>query len=168
MHDIYVGIDNGISGACAALRPGTGELSAILMPTREVGKDTHIDDGALAAWLLDLYPDRSRIFVTYEQGQKQPKFGCKGNFAQGYSFGVIATLTSQLRLARMAVNPRDWQKTIFIGIRSAGDDTKTASVEFCRRTYPYFDLRPTPRSRNPHNGISDAICIATWSARQSL
>ena len=169
MHDIYIGIDNGISGALAALNKTTGALSAIVMPTVEVRKNNYIDDRAVRDWILAFEnAGQQRIYVVYEQGQKQPMFGCKTNFAQGYSFGVIATIMSQNNISCMAVNPKDWQKPIFTGIRGDAKDTKGASIEFVRRTYPTFDMRPTARSKNPHDGIADSVCIATWAARQNL
>lgn len=44
-------------------------------------------------------------------------------------------------------------------------DTKAASVAYVREHFPGVDLVP-PRSRNPHDGLADAICIAAWASKQ--
>jgi len=44
-------------------------------------------------------------------------------------------------------------------------DTKAASVAYVREHYPGVDLVP-PRSRNPHDGLADAVCIAAWASKQ--
>jgi hypothetical protein len=168
MHQIYVGIDNGISGACAALSPNDGKITKSLMPCRTVRGKDYIDEIALHQWLSQLGVAHTDIFVVYEQGQLQPKFGCKTNFAQGYSFGVVSTVLSMGAIPHMAVNPKMWQKDIFAGLRGDSKDTKGASIEFCRRTYPNLDLRASERCRVPHDGIADALCMATWAARQNL
>lgn len=163
---IYVGIDNGISGACSAIVEGVGVLTR-LMPIVEVRGNKYIDDIGLRSWLLSLGKAED-LFVIYEQGQKQPKFGCKTNFAQGDSFATVRTVLSQNGIPNMAVNPRDWQKPMFIGIRGDAKDTKGASIEVCKRLYPSLDLRPSLRAKVPHDGIADATCIATWGKRQNF
>ena len=44
-------------------------------------------------------------------------------------------------------------------------DTKAASVAYAREHYPGVALVP-PRSRNPHDGLADALCIAAWASKQ--
>ena len=43
-------------------------------------------------------------------------------------------------------------------------DTKAASVAYAREHFPGVELVP-PRSRNPHDGLADAICIAAWASK---
>ena len=44
-------------------------------------------------------------------------------------------------------------------------DTKAASVAYAREHFPGVELVP-PRSRNPHDGLADAVCIAAWASKQ--
>lgn len=44
-------------------------------------------------------------------------------------------------------------------------DTKAAAIAYAREHFPGVELVP-PRSRNPHDGLADAVCIAAWAAKQ--
>jgi hypothetical protein len=44
-------------------------------------------------------------------------------------------------------------------------DTKAASVAYVREHFPGVDLVP-PRSKKPHDGLADAVCIAAWASKQ--
>lgn len=172
MSGTCIGIDNGISGALAAIMDD-GTVDVISMPTVTVGKSTFIDACALEDWLLK-HSGWSKLEggvprVTFEQGSKQPKFGTKGNFANGYSFGVVKTvLELQARrgnLVFQCVNAKTWQKVLFKDLRGAdveGSDTKGASLEVCRRLFPTVNLVP-PRCRVPNDGWADALCMASYS-----
>lgn len=160
---IYIGVDNGNSGAISIIYPTTA-IWTCLMPTIKVGKETWIDDIVLRDILNAAGENK---FVVFEQGQKQPKFGCKGNFSQGYSFGVVRTTIRQNGIPHTAVNPRDWQKAMHLGVRSAGMDTGAASIEACRRLFPDVSLVP-PGCRVPHDGIADALLMAEWGRRRNL
>lgn len=154
----YVGIDNGTSGALAALM-GNEVVLLERMPVVEIGKDTFIDETALAE-MLGRFPGSQ---VVFEQGQKNPLFGTKGNFANGYSFGVVQTVLRLGRHTYTNVNPRTWQKDVFKDMRgTGGGDTKGASLEFCRRTFPQVNLIPKG-CRKEHDGLADALCMAWWA-----
>ena len=44
-------------------------------------------------------------------------------------------------------------------------DTKAASIAYAREHFPGVTLVPL-RSRNPHDGLADAVCIAVWGSTQ--
>ena len=158
----WAGIDNGISGAIAILRED-GSFRVEHVPVCEVGKSTFIDSEALA----DILFQEGLPFTVFEQGQKQPKFGCKGNFANGDSFATVRTVLRLTKTPSMYVNPKQWQKDIFAGIRGTADNTKGASIEFCRRVYPHISLIP-PRCRVADDNFADAICMAHWSRTKAF
>lgn len=163
---IYVGIDNGISGAVAILEMD-GSVRVFLMPTIEFGeKGTFIDDLKLRALLTDGH-ELAALRVVQEWGQKQPKFGCKTNWAQGYHCGTITTLLRQNGIRATAVNPKEWQREMLRDFRRAGEDTKVASICAAKHFFPAVSLIP-PRGRTEHNGISDALLMALWGKRHSL
>jgi hypothetical protein len=162
-----VGIDNGTSGALASVK-SDGTVELLSMPVRKVGDASFIDAVEVECWLTRHYCESEvALRVTFEQGQKQPKFGTKGNFANGYSFGVVQTVLD-LMAARglvrfQCVNPRTWQKMLFADLRGlAKGNTKGAAIELCRRRFPATNLVPT-RCRNPHDGWADALCLAEYS-----
>ncbi len=169
MSTVYIGIDNGTSGAIAAIDE-SGVLDVVSMPIVVVGDSTFIDATVVKSWLLAFRSvSTTPLRVTFEQGSKQPKFGTKGNFANGYSFGVIKTIlelgANDGLLVFQCVNPRTWQKLIFQDLRGVGNgNTKGASIEICRRRWPSVNLVPV-RCRTVHDGWADALCMADYSAR---
>ena len=48
-------------------------------------------------------------------------------------------------------------------LKYTGNDTKAESILFCKRKFPNVDLTPTERSKKPHDGLSDALCMAYYS-----
>ena len=44
---------------------------------------------------------------------------------------------------------------------------KAAAIAYCARRYPAASLLATPRSRTPHTGLADALCLAEWGRRIS-
>jgi crossover junction endodeoxyribonuclease RuvC len=79
------------------------------------------------------------------------KFG----FVTGVMHGIISTLAIPLYL----VTPQAWKKKILAG--TAKD--KDAAIDYCRRVYPDVSLLATERSRKPHDGMADALCIARYA-----
>lgn len=160
----FVGIDNGVTGAVAVIHY-TGAVDFWPTPTRSTGGDTRIDARALSALLAGL----TNPHVVYEQGQKQPKFGTKGNFANGRSDGVLETVIELLlTVPYLPVNPKTWQSVVFKDMRRADADTKAAAIEFCRRTFPTLDLLRTPRCKGADPNIADALCMAWWAKHHAF
>lgn len=165
---LSIGIDNGISGSIAAIEFSEGVRPKVvmcrLMPTITVGKNEYIDEGALLRELKagDNYKN---VVVAFEIGQRNPLFGTKGNFSNGYSYGVVKTVVRLMGVPHIEVNPKTWQKVIFQDIKGADMSTKDASIEYCRRMYPEQTLLPSPRCSKKHDGMADALCIASYAAK---
>jgi hypothetical protein len=166
---ISVGIDNGCSGAVAAIEVTNGSTPKVIlcntMPITSIGKNTYIDEQAVYDTLVSLKEKYQDIVIGFEIGQRQPIFGTKGNFANGYGYGVIKTVVRLTGIPHIEVNPRTWQKAIFQDIRGADMSTKDASIEYCRRTYPEQTLLPTARCTKKHDGMADALCIASYTSK---
>ena len=156
----YIGIDNGISGGWAVVdRDGNlGEYG--LVPVRKIGDMKEIDLNELFELIRKSCPEampytNCDISIMLEQGQKQPIFGCKGNFANGYFFGRVSGALEVLNYKTSFVNPKTWQSILFKDIRGqAKGNTKGMSVEVCRRLFPKENIID-------HN-IADAVCIALY------
>jgi hypothetical protein len=160
----YIGIDNGVSGGVAIVDQDGRLMDLFLIPTKKIGDMKTIDLNSLED---DLTPYRllgARVSVMLEQGQKQPIFGCKGNFANGYFFGLMEGWLIANKVSYTLTNPRTWQEVIFKDIRGytkgKKNDTKSLSLEYCRRKFPEHDIKD-------HN-ISDAICIAMYARSMDL
>lgn len=138
------------------------------MPTLEAGKRTFIDDLILRDILRRGFEKGSSMHAVIEMGQLQPKWGVKGNYSSGYTFGVVATTLRQNAIPFTAISAKDWQKEMLLGVRSAQQDTKTAAIEACRRIFPDVSLLPTPRCSKPDDGMADALLMAEWARRHNL
>lgn len=155
---VIIGIDNGISGALIALDVSRNMVvHTSKTPLREIGKDRSIDQKELAGLIAKWCEPYSNAAIIFEQGQKFPGFGCKGNFSNGYSFGVVHTIAELSGLPYRIVNPQTWQKWAFQDMRGLKKgNTKGASYEYVKRNYPNF------QTTKSNDGVNDAICMGAY------
>jgi hypothetical protein len=168
--DIYVGIDNGISGAIAALR--SNHTIALLAPVQSIkaGKSNKLDVLWVRERLRGLQQEASggRIVICPEQAQKFSP-GKMALCSSWHCWGSLEAVFALEGLPYQPIDPQKWQKVMFAGIpRNKGDDTKAISIEVARRLYPNVSLLPTPRCTIPDSGLSDALLIATYALRAQL
>lgn len=143
-----VGIDPGLSGALAMI--SNAETDAITMPL--AGKEV---DGNRLAWQLRAWkPD----VVFVEKVHSMPKQGVAAMFSFGQSYGTIIGVCTALGLNVQLVTPQAWKKVVLEGTNK----DKDAAIAFVRRAYPDVELYATSRSKKPHDGIADAVCIAHY------
>ena len=103
-----------------------------------------------------------RVVVVFEQAQITPKFGHRNNYTNGRNNEFWRVLLTTAKIPFAWVNPREWQKVVFSGIR--GTNTKEMAELVRRQRFPNLDL--TSYTRIQVGGINDAVCIALW-ARQN-
>jgi len=97
----------------------------------------------------------------------------------GHTLGLILgiVISSKIRLIR--VQPKAWQKAIWITseieyLPIKPDqtkplvNTKLTSIKAALRLFPNTDFRKSDRSINPHDGICDACCMAEYGRRSNL
>lgn len=147
------GIDPGQDGALAVL--GLGKLYPDVHVMPMAGKE--IDAGKLAFWMTEL--DVSHAVV--EKVHSMPKQGVSSSFKFGQNYGTILGVLGALRISTELVTPQRWKKTIL----ADGAHDKAGAIAFCRRMYPTCLLLATDRSRMPHDGMADALCLATYGMR---
>jgi hypothetical protein len=154
----FIGIDNGVSGGVAIIDQSSRLMNAFLIPTKKIGDMKTIDLPSLEDDLIPYQDLGAGINVMLEQGQKQPLFGCKGNFANGYYFGLVEGWMIANNISYELTNPRTWQEVIFKDLRGykkgKKNDTKSLSLEICQRRFPTHNIKD-------HN-IADAVCIALY------
>jgi hypothetical protein len=158
----YIGIDNGVTGAYAILRPDdTWEHSPVL--TIDCGRDRLLDvhgnrDFVLGA--VERAGGRDHVLSLCERPQKNPLFGAKGNFANGRNGEFWRVLLGVLGIPFLVVEPRAWQKAIFLGI--PGTKPKRRAQLFVEQRYPHIDLSAFGNAET-REGIRDAMCLALWA-----
>ena len=74
----FLGIDNGLTGAVAAIGPDGALLGVWDAPVREYGSERVLDGTAVWDILSQFDPDTT--VVVQEAAQLNPKFGAKGNY----------------------------------------------------------------------------------------
>jgi crossover junction endodeoxyribonuclease RuvC len=154
-----LGIDNGLDGGFVALEHDT--LQAHIMPTLGTGKRSY-DLGQIAR-LLRPYSNGAS-FAFLERAQAMPGQGVASMFSIGLGFGMWQGLLTGLQIPFEIVSPQKWQREMFVGI--SGDGTKVRSALVAQRLRPEFDWRASPRCRKPHDGLTDAFCLAEYGRRR--
>lgn len=163
-----IGIDNGLDGGLVILS-GTGAVVAKLVtPTIGVagkGKRAY-DVPAMVRFLREWAAPNVGARAYLERAQAMPGQGVSSMFSIGYGYGLWTGILTSLGIPFEVVAPRTWQNEMFAGINR--DDTKRASALVAARLSPGSDWRATERSRVPHDGLTDAFCIAEYGrCRQS-
>lgn len=159
---LYVGIDNGTTGALAGLSPD-GQILCRPVEVQRLGNEKLLDiDGNLELLRLIISGSGqplSNVLVVFEQAQIAPRFGARNNYTNGKNNEFWRVVLSMAKIPFCWVNPKDWQRSVFRGIR--GTDTKTMAELVCRQRFPDSDFRAYNRSQR--EGIHDALCIALWA-----
>lgn len=146
-----IGIDPGINGGLCVLKHDK-IIEKIVMPL--VGKEY---DAQSIFKFLKKYKNSK---VILEKSQPQFRDGRKQAFKTGYGYGLLQGIITTLEIPYEIVMPKMWQKRVFEGLPH--NDTKVASIMFCKRKYPLEDWTPTERSQKIHDGLTDAACIACY------
>jgi len=165
---IIIGIDPGLDGGFAVI----GNLTHIVptiraMPiiTTTKGKrtmrtlDLSVIVGRMLAWVAPC----EEVMVFIEKVHAMPKQGVSSSFKFGQGYGQLQGICAALGIGYQLVTPQAWMKSILAGYSSQGK-TK-ASVEYVKAKYPILSLLATERSRKPHDGMADALCIAEYGWR---
>ena len=154
----YIGIDPGKSGGIAII--DTEINSTHVTPVILSGKD--IDAFAISKWIIHILKGRNNVVACIEKVHAMPGQGVTSMFKFGFVTGVMHGIIRTLGIPLHLVTPQAWKKEILAGTPK----DKDAAIDYCRRVYPNVNLLATPRSRKPHSGMADALCIAEYAKRK--
>lgn len=164
---IIIGIDPGLSGGFAVIgnpsyqRPNVKPMPII---TSTKGKrttkllDLPVIVGWMRAWIHDY-----NVMVFIEKVHAMPKQGVSSTFKFGQGYGQLQGICAALSVGYSLVTPQAWTKKILAGYDTTGKNKP--SVEYVKAKYPMLSLLATERSKKPHDGMADAICIAEYGWR---
>jgi len=141
-----IGIDPGIRGGIAFYR--AEQMLVMPMP-----KDIQIPKITREIW-----PGAWRAYV--ELVHAMPGQGVTSMFTFGKGYGKILGMLETLSIPYGLVSPQKWKKKV-LGQKK----DKQAAIAFCAHTYPNISLLATPRSRVPHDGMAEAVCIAHYGIK---
>jgi len=155
----YIGIDNGVSGGVAILDQEGRLKDSFLIPTKKIGDMKTIDLHSLEDDLIPYKDLGVNINIMLEVGPKAPIWGCVTNYSNGYYYGLVQGWIEAKKIPYGIVISKTWQEVIFKDLRGykkgKKNDTKSLSLEICRRRFPTHNI-------DNHN-ISDAVCIAMYA-----
>lgn len=161
---IYLGIDPGLDGGLAFIRPA-GEATAIDLHKTPIigGRDYDVQDMKL---ILKEFP-ASAIFATIENQISMPGQGLTSTLQTGKGFGIWLGLLAGLEIPHQVVHAKQWQTKLFSGT-SPKLDTKARSEIVAKRLFPGADYRRSARARVANDGLTDAACIAEYGRRTHI
>jgi hypothetical protein len=100
-----------------------------------------------------------------------PGQGVASCFTFGQGFGAILGVLAAYQVATVLVAPQAWQSSILGPVAPGGckaDRRKAGKARACawaREHWPGVELRARVRCKVDHDGLADALCIATWGSR---
>ncbi len=137
MHDYYLGIDPGVSGAVALVSGGEAKFLNFKNSTE---KDT-------ADYLRDHVNDVNFCFI--EKVHSMPKQGVKSVFTFGANYGFYIGVLSVLGIPYERVSPIKWQS--YLKCRTGGN--KNISKQKAQELYPHLKIT---------HSNADALLIAYY------
>jgi len=156
---VSIGVDNGVSGALAALDGEGGLVGWLPMPVVVARKGSEIDVVAVWDWIKEVTGGDVRVPIyTIEEpgGSKSARAGA----SMAGSFHAIRAILAVKGCRMQRVTPQAWQKKLLPGCKSG--DTKARAYELARRMWPGERWLATERCKKAHDGGVDAALIAHY------
>jgi len=164
---IYIGIDNGLTGALVALSDHPGApIAMAVMPTQSKAKGNEVDAHGVFDWIAKLESkSKDSVCVILEiPGKHSP--GLQALCSMWDSFGAIRGVLAARFYRHHRIAPQTWQKAILGNVEKG--NTKPAALSKARQLWPDESWLATPRSTKPHEGLVDAALIAEYGRRNNL
>lgn len=146
----YFGIDPGKTGGVALITA----LFTKVWPMPVDDKDIDVRE------LVEILSSVKEATVFIEKVHAMPGQGVTSMFNFGMGYGEIKATVRAIGKDYQLVTPQAWKKKVLEGMDWKG--RKQASVEYCQDHFPEISLLRTPRCKKPHDGLSDALCIAEY------
>ena len=158
--DRILGIDPGLSGACALLGHDSLDILDIPTTTRVVNgkKKQQIDPYALALWVE--YWRTSINFAVIEQVNAMPKQGVTSSFNFGFTTGVIHGILTACAVSVRTVPPQVWKRKFGL----LGQDKDASRAEASRRLPKFAAHWPLKK----HDGRAEAALLAVYGSLMDI
>lgn len=162
---IFIGVDNGASGAVALLQ-GDAVPVCFTMPVVKFRGRSELDNKRFAQ-LLEAHVIKLggwslvRIIVVEEPGGSQSAKSAK------VMEGVFQAIRANMELYGRRwdrITPNTWQSEMLAKKIPAGE-TKSMALAKAQRMWPGEKFLPTSRCSKPDEGFIDAALIALWASK---
>jgi crossover junction endodeoxyribonuclease RuvC len=158
----WLGIDPGLHGGIAVQHTNKPTM-AVAMPLKDGNLDlekiSDIVDSMLLVDQLDQSWGYRTCRVVIEGVGAMPGQGVSSTFKFGFVTGAVHGIMAAKGLEVVVCYPVKWKNRVLTGT----DKSKQAAIDYCRLSFPDISLLATPRSRKPHDGIADALCISQYA-----
>jgi hypothetical protein len=154
---LYIGIDIGCSGGIVSITD-KGIISLDVMPM--IGREYNVKELLSILDTITSYKDDNKI-IGIEMPIAMPRHSSQGTLKTGMGYGLILGCVASKGLPYCTVRPNEWTKTIHRGL-PAKLKAKDKSRIIVQRLYPNLDLRANARCKVIHEGLMDALLIATY------
>lgn len=161
------GIDPGASGALVVLEGSTIEIYTF----PKVGNKISYDD--TVRLLVPVLKTTNFVYIEDVHGIKGS--ASKATFAFGYTCGVLRACAIMANKPYEMIRPMVWQKGVWTSAdyvyktSAAGkqqNDTKATSLNCAKRLFP-METFTVGNGKVPHDGVVDALLIATYGKKQT-
>lgn len=148
-----IGIDPGRNGGVAVIIDGVPRRT-FAMPVSD--GPLAIDVGGLHATLHECMPCD---MIAIEHVHAFPGQGVVSMFTFGATFGATVAACTLTGVPITLVSPQSWKKALRLTKRD-----KREAAQWCLQQWPSARhlLFSSPRSKIPHSGIADSICIGYY------
>lgn len=161
MYTTWIGIDPGLHGGIA-VQYEHGLPRAFPMP---LTPKNMIDLPAISDLIDSMLGysaalDIIRPALIYIEGvNAMPGQGVSSTFKFGFVTGAVHGIIAAKGLSLQVVYPVRWKNRVLAGTKK----DKEAAIDYCRLHFPDVNLLATSRSKKPHDGMADALCISEYA-----
>jgi maltooligosyltrehalose synthase len=163
---MIMGIDPGDKGALFVMVEGKRYFSTTYpkLPSGEI-------DRYKLASMMNKINAKGELTVLVENVHSVFGASAKANFNFGRNVEIVSTILAVLKIRHFYINPKDWQKIAWQGIKPVYKpskdnrkrvDTKKTSDLAARKIFPNESFLATNRSKVRHDGLIDAALIAWY------
>lgn len=166
MSNVIIGIDNGVSGALAAISSHNGAfIDAIPMPVQKARKGNEIDVIEVERWIKDVSAGFHNVHCAILEEPGGSK-SAKAATSMAGSFHALRTVLTLAGIRWHRITPQKWQREMMPGCNSG--DTKPRALELAKRLWPDETFLATERSKVPNHNIVDAALLAEYARIKKL
>lgn len=181
---VYIGIDNGISGAIAVVSEDRNAAFVLPIPivshsatkrkrdkktgqmVTAVKKSNSYDTDGLANLFVLLRQNYDIRGVYLEQAQVMHRDGKVSAGKVMVGFGIMQGVLAALGIGYSLVAPQTWQSRLIKGV--IGVDTKERAFKVAKTIYPFMHDSLARVNRNGRTEINDGACDAILLAELAL
>ena len=149
-----IGIDPGLSGACAVLEEGKF-TTFFDTPIFKVGSKKEYNINEMAKFLSSHIT--ASVFI--EKQLPIPRQSSQSTFKTGYGFGLWVGIITTLNLPYTIVHPKTWKKKMLKDMPKEKDASRSRAIQLFPNTADHLNLKK-------HHDRAEALLLAEYGRMQ--